>query len=261
MKILVTGHRGFIGSNMVRSLNQHDVITYEWGEPMPEIKGLDWVIHIGAISSTTERDVNKIMTQNYDFSCQLLDQCIEQGVNFQYSSSASVYGLNKEFKETSAVDPRTPYAWSKYMFERYAAKKASSSIHIQGFRYFNVYGQGEEHKGSQASPYTQFKQQAKLHSRITLFTNSDAYWRDFVPVERVVDIHQRFLHITESGLWNIGTGQVTSFEQVARDTAADSLCAIYYKPMPKELEHSYQSYTCADLTHLNNTLEKYNAMD
>ncbi len=101
MKILLTGHRGFIGSNLLKALAVHDVRTYEWGEDEDKLdtRDRDVCIHIGGISSTTERDVDKVMRQNYDFSCRLLDRCMNTGTHFQYSSSASVYGLNQEFRE------------------------------------------------------------------------------------------------------------------------------------------------------------------
>jgi ADP-L-glycero-D-manno-heptose 6-epimerase len=257
MKILVTGHKGFIGSHMLSRLCEHEVFTFEWGETSPDVSGLDWVIHIGGISSTTERDVEKVLRQNLDFSQDLLDQCCEARVNFQYSSSASIYGLGRDFRESAPVDPRTPYAWSKYLFERYAARKQqTSSICIQGFRYFNVYGAGEEHKGGQASPFTQFRQQAEQLGRIRLFRGSEAYWRDFVPVETVVDTHVKFFDVAESGVWNTGTGQVRSFEQVA----AEFDVPVDYVDMPDDLSHSYQTYTCADLTHLRSTLARYGCL-
>ena len=105
MKILVTGHKGFIGSNMVKALaTNHEISTYEWGDELPPIKGLDWVMHIGAISSTTERNIEKIMAQNVDSSVWFLQECAKHNVNLQYSSSASVYGQRQQFKETSPLD-------------------------------------------------------------------------------------------------------------------------------------------------------------
>lgn len=256
MKILITGSKGFIGGHMSHALGCHELTTMDWGDPFPDVAGLDWVIHIGGISSTTERDVEKIMRQNLDFSQDLLDSCCRAGVNFQYSSSASVYGLGRDFRETAPVDPRTPYAWSKYMFERYAAKKQpTADIRIQGFRYFNVYGSGEEHKGGQASPFTQFRLQAEQNRRIRLFRGSEAYWRDFVPVETVIDTHVKFLDVAESGVWNVGSGQVQSFAQIA----ADFDVPIELIEMPPELAHSYQTYTCADLSHITTTLERHRA--
>jgi ADP-L-glycero-D-manno-heptose 6-epimerase len=255
MKILVTGNKGFIGSNMVSLLKKqkHDVVTYEWGDSLPTIAGLDWVIHMGAISSTTEKNVEKIMMQNYDFSCWLLNECIANGVNFQYSSTAGIYGGNTEFAESSPVNPRTTYAWSKYLFERFADRKAP--ILIQGFRYFNVYGPGEKHKGDQASPFHKFSQQAKKDGVIKVFKNSHKCLRDFVPVKEVCNTHIKFFDVLESGIWNVGTGNTMSFLDVAKTFNVP----IEEIPMPNILKDNYQYYTCADMTKTNNTLEKYNA--
>lgn len=263
MKILVTGNRGFIGGHLARSLinDGHQVQTYEWGEPKFTLSGVDKVCHIGAISATTERDVDKVMRQNYDFSCDLLDRCMNSGVDFQYSSSASVYGLLTEFTESSPVDPRTPYAWSKYMFERYAEKMSKfSKINIQGFRYFNVFGpEGEEHKGTQASPFQQFKAQAQSTGGIRLFEHSEKYLRDFVSVKQVVDMHKRFFNVKESGVWNVGTGEPRSFKSVAEQVALEYSAKIVEIPMPEVLKSSYQAYTCADMNKTVNTLIKWNS--
>ena len=241
MKILLTGHKGFIGRHMLQALQGHDVRTYDWDDVGNQLdtSDRDVCIHIGAISSTTERDVDKVMRQNYDFSCRLLDRCMNTGTHFQYSSSASVYGLGLEFREDSPVDPRTPYAWSKYMFERYAAKRQEFGGHnnyrIQGFRYFNVYGpEGEEHKGNQASPFAQFKHQADATGKIKLFTGSENYRRDFVHVSQVVNTHLKFLEVAESGVWNVGTGNTMSFREVAKTFNAE----IVDIPMPDVLKSS-----------------------
>ena len=254
MNILVTGHKGFIGQNMVAHLERlcHAVTGFEWGERLPEIQNYNRVIHLGAISSTTERNVEKVIAQNYKFSCSLLDHCIMYKVPFQYSSSASVYGLNQQFSETSPVDPRTPYAWSKYMFELYAQNKAlHSTIPVQGFRYFNVYGPHEDHKGNQASPYHQFTEQAQKTGVIKIFENSESFLRDFVPVETVIDAHLHFMRLSNSGIWNVGTGKAKSFLEVAREIAKMYDAEIEYIPFPEHLKHSYQKYTCADMTNFN----------
>lgn len=255
MKILVTGYKGFIGSNMVKMLNEHEVYGFEWGEELPYVKDFDYVIHMGANSSTTERDVEKVMNQNYDFSVWLLNECIAHTVNFQYASSASVYGFNKEFTEDSPVDPKTPYAWSKYLFERHTKslpKILSEQIKIQGFRYFNVYGPGEDHKLNQASPYHTFRKQYLETGKIKLFHNSDSYLRDFVPVERVCQTHIDFFDVEESGIWNVGTGIATSFTDVALSIATKE--SIEYIPMPEILKSGYQEYTCADMSKTNKSL-------
>jgi len=105
MNILITGYKGFIGQNMVEALSGHNLSLLELGDPIPRLHGLDWVVHLGANSSTTETNVEKIMAQNYDFSIELLNRCNVADVNLQYSSSASVYGLKTEFSEDSPVDP------------------------------------------------------------------------------------------------------------------------------------------------------------
>ena len=248
MNILLTGYKGFIGSHMLTALESagHNVSTYEWGEVLPGIIDQDWVIHIGAISSTTERDIDKVLRQNFDFSCQLYDVCKTFGVNFQYSSSASVYGLVSTFREDAPPDPRTPYAWSKYLFERYVQGHSGGNI-VQGFRYFNVYGpEGEEHKGDQASPFSKFKKQAEETGRITVFEGSEQFHRDFIHVSKIVDTHLKFLNVGESGIWNVGTGKTMSFMDVAKSFNVP----IDIIPMPENIKDSYQKYTCADLTKL-----------
>lgn len=259
MNILITGNRGFIGSHAVEHFkNKHHVSTFEWGETFPSLENIDTVMHFGAISSTAETDVEKVMRQNLDFSIELLNRCIEYGVNLQYSSSASVYGMKTDFAETAAPDPKTAYAWSKYLFDRYVQTHQSQfDITVQGFRYFNVYGEkGEDHKGDQSSPHHKFRKQA-IAGCIRVFENSDQYLRDFVHVSKIIDTHQQFLDVTESGIWNIGTGKPQSFLDVARSIAVEYDASIQEIPMPEHMRRSYQSYTCADLTKLEQTLAKF----
>ena len=251
MKILLTGHRGFIGQHLLGALQKnHSVSLYEWEDPvLPTVADHDWVVHCGAISSTTEQDIEKVMSQNVDFSIDLYEQCRYHSVNFQFSSSASVYGLRSVFNEDAAVDPRTPYAWSKYLVERHIQQVPPRDMLAQCFRYFNVYGpEGEEHKGTQASPFMQFKKQAEETGTVKLFDVSAQ--RDFVHVSKVVDTHVRFFDAPVSGVFNIGTGATKTFAEVA---------ALYTNnvqiiPMPENLKHSYQKYTCADMTKTNNVL-------
>ena len=257
MKILLTGHAGFIGQHMLRALSEHDVSTFEWGDTLPSIKQFDWVMHIGAISSTTERDVSKIMEQNYDFSTELYRECRHWGVNFQFASSASVYGLTGQFVEDGPVDPRTPYAWSKYMVERYIKKYPPVDSIAQCFRYFNVYGpEGEEHKGDQASPYYKFTQQAISIGRIKVFEQSDKYQRDFIHVSEIVDYHLKFLDIPASGVYNLGTGKTKSFFDVAMEVGQKHPSIVGHIPMPEMLKSNYQEYTCADMSKTRAMLQK-----
>ena len=258
MKVLVTGYKGFIGQHAVQKLKQLNIpyITYEWREQFPSLNDITHVMHFGAISSTTETNVEKIMLQNYDSTATLMQMCMNQNnIHFQYSSSASVYGLGNDFKESAPVDPRSPYAWSKYLIERFHNTHINEFTNtIQGFRYFNVYGdRGEDHKGNQASPYHTFRKQLNDTGVIKIFENSENYIRDFIHVDQVLDIQFKFLSIPESGIWNIGTGKPKSFKTVA-EAIGNTIIEI---PMPDALKNSYQRYTCADLTKLNNTLNKY----
>lgn len=256
MKILVTGHKGFIGGHMYRSLKAqgHEVDGYEYGDVYPTVHKYDWIMHIGAISSTTERDVDKVMSQNYDFSTTLYDEARHFGVGFQFSSSASVYGPISTFREEAPVDPRTPYAWSKYMFERYMEKHPPTKSFAQAFRYFNVYGpDGEEHKGNQASPFYKFRKQAQEQGVVQTFEGSNRYVRDFVHVGDVVRIQQKFLDVQANGIYNIGSGRTMSFLDVAKKYTSK----VVDIPMPDVLKSSYQEYTCADMTKTNQMLQKY----
>jgi ADP-L-glycero-D-manno-heptose 6-epimerase len=253
--ILITGHEGFIGKRFYNHcLNSKiPVRGFEWRDTL-NLDDIKTVIHLGGISSTTETNVDKIMTQNYDFSVFLLEECIRRDINFQYSSSASVYGKNSTFMEISPVDPRTPYAWSKYMFERYAQRK-KEKITIQGFRYFNVWAEtGEERKGNQASPYHKFTQEAKNTGTITLFENSEECKRDFIHVDEIINYHLKFLDVKESGVWNLGTGKPKSFLDVANEVSSKYPCTYKYIAMPENLIGSYQYYTCADMRKTEQTL-------
>jgi ADP-L-glycero-D-manno-heptose 6-epimerase len=239
VKILVTGHKGFIGGHMYRSLQAqgHEVDGYEYGDVYP----------------TVERDVDKVMSQNYDFSTTLYDEARHHGVNFQFSSSASVYGLISTFREDTLVDPRTPYAWSKYMMERYIAKHPPVKSWAQCFRYFNVYGpDGEEHKGDQASPFYKFRKQVQETGQVQVFEGSNKYLRDFVHVSDVVQMQQKFLDIPANGIYNIGSGKAISFMDVAKKYTSK----VVDVPMPEVLQSSYQVYTCADMTKTNQMLQK-----
>ncbi len=254
MRVLVTGHDGFIGQNMVKHLTAcgHTVEGYEYGKTTSaiSIRGFDAVVHLGAVSSTTERNVDKILEQNLLFSIDLLTICNNVGVKFQYASSASVYGKGPDFSESAAGQPQSLYAWSKYAFDQYV-KAGNWRVPVQGFRYFNVYGDHEDHKGDQASPVTKFRKQARETGTIKVFKNSDMYYRDFVCVDDVCRVHEKFLTVDQSGIWNVGTGSPRNFLQVAVATAIKENAKIAEIDMPSELKSQYQDYTKADRTRLD----------
>jgi ADP-L-glycero-D-manno-heptose 6-epimerase len=260
MRILITGNRGFIGGTACGYFSDcAEIETLDWGESLPDLTDVDWVMHFGGLSSTAERDVDRVMRQNYDYSCWLLDQCLRSHTNLQYSSSASIYGDTTHFTESGPVDPRSAYAWSKYLFERYAAKQTPAAqalgLQIQGFRYFNVYGAGEDHK-DQPSAWSLFRRQARS-GEIRLFEADPEPARDMVPVDRVMQVHHAFLDVPESGVWNVGTGRAMTFRAVAERVAAETGAVIRTVPMPAHLRAQYQYHTQADLTKLLDTLSRY----
>lgn len=251
MKILITGHQGFVGKNLAPFLDKdHELFGYDWDPSfLPEVEGFDWVIHLGAISSTTERDIDKIMLQNYEFSKWLFNECNTKGINFQYASSASVYGSNTDFREDAPKQPQSYYAMTKYLFDRWVTQQKHNII-VQGFRYFNLYGPYEDGKGNQASPISKFFKQAKTGT-ITLFENSDKYKRDFIYVGDCCNIHRYMLSVKESGIFNVGTGVATSFQEIAELVAKKYNAKIEYIPMPDALKGQYQEYTCANISKLS----------
>ena len=249
MRILITGYKGFIGQNMVQALCDHELSLYEWGEPDYDLSSLDMVIHLGAISDTRCEDWTALRRQNVDFTTNLMKRCQIHRVPLQIASSASVYGLNNTtFKESDPVAPANMYARSKAMVESYF-KQMQPVSPVQLFRYFNVYGPHEDHKGDQASPFHKFKEQAKTGA-IRLFDGSAEFKRDFVPVQTVIDTHKAFFNVKQSGIWNVGTGTARSFLSVAQEVGGP----IVVIDMPSELKCSYQRYTQADLTELNKEL-------
>jgi len=253
MNILITGYKGFIGQNMRNYLHndrQHVIDGFEITDEIggfPNVQGYDIVIHLGAISNTLEDDVEKIMERNYEFSYKLLVACNEAKVPLQYASSASVYDIAAAaIDENHPCFPKSPYAWSKYLFDRLVLKSIPHlDIKVQGFRYFNVYGAREDHKEDQASPVSKFQ---KL-DRIKLFENSEAYKRDFIWVQDVVKVHEKMFDVDESGIFNLGSGKAYSFDDIAKAFNKP----IDHQKMPEKLRSQYQEFT---LSNNNKLLER-----
>ncbi len=183
----------------------------------------------------------------------MYEKCIKQNVKFQFASSASVYGLKSDFKETSPLDPQNHYARSKALFEKYIEFR-NADITTQIFRYFNVHGPQEEHKGNQASPQTKFMEQAKATGKIKLFKGSENFIRDFIHVGKVVMDHQKFFDVDESGIWNFGTGSPRSFYDVALEVSGKTGATIEFINFPDNLKGNYQEFTKADTTKFRKTL-------
>ena len=260
MRILITGSNGFIGKNLSAYLlhKGHKIEGYEYIDGrFPDPKDYDRVIHLGAISDTTEKDVDKILKQNYEFSIKMLELCDTFGTTFMYASSASVYGQGKDFKENSPVDPQSPYAWSKYLFDRFVQSVSEYQVNVQGFRFFNVYGPGEEHKGEQMSVFHKFKKQAIDTGEIKVFKGSKEILRDFIHIGDVCEILEKFLTVDATDIWNVGTGKANSFDYIAQLCAKKWNAKVVEVPLPDNLKNQYQYYTQANVEKLSNTIGEY----
>lgn len=256
MKVLITGHKGFIGQNFYNFAKSQNwqIVTFDIKDDVNvrpssiNLDNCDWVIHLGALSSTTETDIKKVMDLNLIWSIELFEECVKQNVNFQWASSASVYGLREisdgPMKVGDICKPANLYARSKYLLEKYITGREVDIV-AQGFRYFNVYGQYEDHKGSQASPFYQFEKQAKETGIIRVFDGSENFKRDFIHVDLLIKKQLEKIKLLESGIYNIGTGMSRSFMDVANDIALMYNAKIEIIPMPENIKLHYQKYTCA----------------
>ncbi len=290
--IIVTGGAGFIGSNLVHALNARgvsDIVVvddltdgakfvniasaqigdYEHYERFLErIEGerldgrIEAIFHQGACSDTTEWNGRYMMDVNYRYSRVLFDYAVAHGIPFIYASSAAVYGAGKQFVEDPVYEaPINLYGYSKTLFDRYVRRRLPAvRSPVAGFRYFNVYGPREQHKGRMASVAWHFNHQLESEGRCRLFAGNAGYddgeqRRDFVHVDDVVAVNLWFLdHPGHNGVYNCGTGHSQSFNAVANAAIAyHGRGNIEYIPFPDDLRGRYQSFTEADLAHLRAT--------
>jgi len=306
MKVAVTGAAGMIGSNLVHGLNRigiDDVIAVDDLTDGPKYRNLlgaqlsdyfdksefyarfarrefgriDAVLHQGACSDTMEHDGRFMLDTNYRCSKDLLDACQAQGTRLLYASSAATYGGSASFREEPAFErPLNVYGYSKLLFDNVVRRMLPDAVaQVAGFRYFNVYGPREQHKGRMASVAFHHFNQFRETGKVRLFGEYDGYARgqqsrDFVYVDDVVAVNLWFLqHPQVSGIYNLGTGRAQPFNDVAhtvvntaralRGEAALTLEAmvqqglVEYIPFPEALKGKYQSHTEADLTRLLST--------
>jgi len=307
MYYIVTGAAGFIGSNLVKALNlrgETNIVAVDHLKNADKFKNLvdceiaDFmdkaeflkkiqegffdglikaVLHEGACSDTMETDGRYMMENNYQYTLELLNYCQSEDVPFLYASSASVYGGGGVFKESREFEsPLNVYAYSKFLFDQILRRRrAKRGAQVVGLRYFNVYGPREQHKGRMASVAFHFFNQYQACGKVQLFEGCDGYanggqLRDFVSIEDVVKVNMYFLdHPNQSGIFNLGTGQAQSFNDVAVATINALRVAegkntlslaelleqglIEYVPFPDALRGKYQSYTQADISALRNT--------
>jgi len=304
MYTIVTGAAGFIGSNLVKALNERGVdqiIAVDNLTRADKFKNLvdceiadyidkqefierllaghfdgdvDAIFHEGACSDTMEADGRYMMENNFRYSLGMLDWCIDQEVQFLYASSAATYGGSSEFREERPFEaPLNVYGYSKFLFDQVVRQRLpEASSQIVGFRYFNVYGPRESHKGRMASVAFHHYNQFRSEHKVKLFEGCDGYAngeqkRDFVYVGDVTSVNLYFLdHPEKSGIFNLGTGRAQSFNElaVANVNSCRALAGepkqsleellkqgfIEYIPFPDALKGKYQSFTQADLAKL-----------
>lgn len=296
--IIVTGGAGFIGSNIVAELEAQgykDIVVVDWlgtedkwkniakrelaaivaPENMFEYinknkEQIEAIIHMGAISATTEKDVDLIIRSNFELSWKLWEFCRDNNKQFIYASSAATYGDGSlgfvdrsDLEYLNQLRPLNPYGWSKVLFDRKVSRevleKRGTPKQYAGLKFFNVYGPNEYHKGGQKSVVAHIFPDVKIGNEVKLFKSYNSKYkdgeqlRDFVWVGDCVSVVMWLLkNPNVSGLFNVGTGQARTFYDLAKATwtAMGKEPKIGFKEMPEILRDKYQYYTQADLSNL-----------
>lgn len=276
--IVITGGNGFIGSNLALylvNLGYNNIRIVDYVERSYNIGissisytpaedfyknlnmyDIDYIFHEGAISSTTETNIEKIYTYNTECSVNLLYYCNKNQIPIQYASSASVYGnLDKAkwLEKNKQVAPLNLYAKSKAIIDSTAENiiKFNNKTKIQGMRYFNVYGPNEDHKIGQSSPHFAFSKQIEETGKIKLFEGSENFYRDFVSVDEVIKYKLLCFNYCNSGIYDVGSASPKSFYDVAVEICnkynMNPATTISYIPMPDNIKEHYQQYSCSNM--------------
>lgn len=290
MNYIVTGGAGFIGSCVVRTLNDMgynnifvvDNIssTDKWKnlvnkkytayfhrddffEKLPDLENIAGIIHMGACSSTTETNFDYLYKNNLEYTKKLWNYCVEKQISFIYASSAATYGDGAlgfhDQINLSSLRPLNGYGYSKHLFDLWIEKQTDFPKQYVGLKFFNVYGPNEYFKKEMASVVFHSYKQIKQDGKIKLFKSylkeyqDGGQLRDFVYVKDVCKVIRWFLeHPSRNGIYNVGTGKAQSFQELAGAVfkALDKPCKIEYIDMPENLRAKYQYFTEADIRKL-----------
>ncbi|MBS0626050.1 MAG: ADP-glyceromanno-heptose 6-epimerase [Verrucomicrobia bacterium] len=298
--ILVTGAAGMIGSCTVRELNDRGhtdlllVDDLKQGEKWKNLVGkyfvdlisrhkiMDWlkgredeidaIVHLGACSDTVETNADYLMENNFRFSIRLAEWALTHNKRFIYASSAATYGdgnlgFTDDESSIETLKPLNMYAFSKQLVDLWL-KREKVLDRVVGLKYFNVFGPNEYHKGRMASMVLKMTGNAKRDGKIQLYKSNDPKYtdggqcRDFIYVKDAVRMTCAFLENRSlAGLYNIGQGQVTTWNELADAlfNALNQKTNIEYIEMPEELSRQYQNYTRADMNKINRVLAPHEA--
>jgi ADP-L-glycero-D-manno-heptose 6-epimerase len=292
MKIIVTGGAGFIGSALIWRLNQlgeADILvvdrldaTDKWKNLAPlrfadyldaddflenlgQFNQTKTLLHLGACSSTTERNAGFMMRNNFEYTKKLANWCVSKNIRFIYASSAATYGdgsngMQDGTENLYKLRPLNIYGYSKHLFDIYAHRNGLFEK-IVGLKYFNVFGPNENHKGEMRSLVNKAFSQIRQTGTLKLFKSANPnyedgeFGRDFVYVKDAVEMTLHFLENRVGGLFNVGSGKMHTWNELANAifNALDLPPDIEYIEMPENLKDRYQYYTKADLTRLRET--------